>query len=125
MTQQQNGEWDHAFVARSLIEPTRRGLPTRSCVVCEFMIGLEKTKAKAGEISQSACALSLEDMHRLYDHLVRNTQLSFGERRVGIICYVCIFLCIMSIDQVSNLRLHICSHGCYVPCTKRHCREHY
>jgi hypothetical protein len=30
------------------------------------MIGLEKTKAKAGEVSQSARALSLEDMHRLY-----------------------------------------------------------
>lgn len=55
------------------------------------MIGLEKTKAKAGEISQSARALSLEDMHRLYGHLVGNTQLSFGERRAGIIRYVSFF----------------------------------
>jgi len=31
------------------------------------MIGLEKTKARMGEVSQSARALSLEDMHRLYD----------------------------------------------------------
>jgi len=32
------------------------------------MIGLKKTKAKASEVSQSARALFLEDMHRLYDH---------------------------------------------------------
>ncbi|KAL1758035.1 hypothetical protein FB107DRAFT_259286, partial [Schizophyllum commune] len=44
-----------------------RGLPTRSRIVSEFMVGLEKTKAAAGEVSQSARALTLDDMHRLFN----------------------------------------------------------
>ncbi|KAJ7884742.1 hypothetical protein B0H14DRAFT_2564146 [Mycena olivaceomarginata] len=46
---------------------TSFGLPTRSRLVSEFMTGLEKTKAKAGGVSVSARALSLSDMHNLYD----------------------------------------------------------
>ncbi|KAJ7873626.1 hypothetical protein B0H14DRAFT_2569644 [Mycena olivaceomarginata] len=46
---------------------TSFGLPTRSRHVSELMTGLEKTKAKAGEVSVSASALSLSDMHNLYD----------------------------------------------------------
>lgn len=51
------------------------------------MIGLEKVKAKAGEVSQSARALSLDDMHRLYDHCMGPGQ-SDADRRRGIIRYV-------------------------------------
>ncbi len=32
------------------------------------MVGLEKTKAKNGELSQSARALTSDDMRRLHDH---------------------------------------------------------
>ena len=64
------------------------GLPTRSRVVSEFMMGLEKTKAKAGETSVSARALELQDMHRLYDHCVANPQASAEERHQGIVRYV-------------------------------------
>ena len=63
------------------------GLPTRSRVVSEFMIGLEKTKAKMGEVSQSARALSLEDMHRLYDACF-DPKLTDGQKRWGAIRYV-------------------------------------
>jgi hypothetical protein len=63
------------------------GLPTRSRLVSEFMIGLEKMKAKAGEVSQSACALSLDDMHRLFDHCMNPGQ-SDADKRRGIIRYV-------------------------------------
>ncbi|KIJ23909.1 hypothetical protein M422DRAFT_104239, partial [Sphaerobolus stellatus SS14] len=44
------------------------GLPTCSPVVSQFMLDLEKTKAAAGEISQSAHALTLEDMQNLHKH---------------------------------------------------------
>jgi hypothetical protein len=50
------------------------GLPTCSRLVSEFMIGLEKMKAKAGKVSQSACTLSLDDMHRLFDHCMNPGQ---------------------------------------------------
>lgn len=53
----------------------------------QFMIGLEKTKAKAGELSSSARAITLQDMHRLYDHCLRSDQ-SDLERRSGIVRYV-------------------------------------
>ena len=36
-------------------------------IVLEVMIGLEKIKVKA-ELSSSARALPLDDMHHLYDH---------------------------------------------------------
>jgi hypothetical protein len=51
------------------------------------MIGLEKTKAKAGEVSQSARALSLEDMHRLYDACF-DPKLTDAQKRWGAIRYV-------------------------------------
>ena len=65
----------------------RHGLPTRSRVVSEFMIGLEKTKARSNEASQSARALTLHDMHRLYD-LCHRPGLSLAEQRWGIIRWV-------------------------------------
>ncbi|KAJ7668902.1 hypothetical protein B0H17DRAFT_1142367 [Mycena rosella] len=63
------------------------GLPTRSCHVSEFMTGLEKTKAKAGEVSNSVQALSLSDMHNLYDHCFRPNATP-AQIRWGIVRYV-------------------------------------
>lgn len=63
------------------------GLPTRSRQVSEFMTGLEKTKAKAGEVSVSARALSLSDMHNLYDLCFRPNATA-AEMRWGIVRYV-------------------------------------
>jgi hypothetical protein len=51
------------------------------------MIGLEKTKAKAGEVSQSARALSLEDMHRLYK-ICFDPSATDVQKRWGAIRYV-------------------------------------
>jgi hypothetical protein len=51
------------------------------------MTGLEKTKAKAGEVSVSARALSLSDMHNLYDLCFRPNA-SPAEMRWGIVRYV-------------------------------------
>ncbi|KAJ6595446.1 hypothetical protein B0H10DRAFT_1960423 [Mycena sp. CBHHK59/15] len=62
-------------------------LPTRSRHVSEFMTGLEKTKAKAGEVSTSACALSLSDMHNLYD-LCFCPNATPAEMKWGIVRYV-------------------------------------
>ncbi|KAJ7123824.1 hypothetical protein C8R43DRAFT_899359 [Mycena crocata] len=82
-----------------------RGLPTRSPEVSRFMIGLEKTKAKAGEVSQSARALSLEDMHRLHD-LCLDPKLSVAEQRAGIIrytAYLLAWLMLLRIEEVVRL----------------------
>jgi hypothetical protein len=65
------------------------GLPTRSQAVSLFMIGLEKTKAQAGEVSQSARALTLDDMHRLHG-VCTSSDKSAVEQRWGIIRFVCI-----------------------------------
>lgn len=51
------------------------------------MMGLEKTKAKAGEISSSARALSLQDVHRLCDQCFKPSA-TVGEIRWGIVRYV-------------------------------------
>lgn len=63
------------------------GLPTRARAVSEFMIGLEKMKARSGEVSQSARALLREDMHRLYDYCMDSTHTP-EERRWGVVRYV-------------------------------------
>lgn len=65
----------------------RRGLPTRARAVSEYMVGLEKTKARAGDVSQSAKALTVDDMHRLYDWCMRPNQTA-AECRWGIIRWV-------------------------------------
>jgi hypothetical protein len=64
------------------------GLLTRSRAVSEFMVGLEKIKARSGEISQSARALTLDNMHCLYDYCMRSTAPP-KEQRWGIVRYVC------------------------------------
>ncbi|KAJ7725791.1 hypothetical protein B0H16DRAFT_1332586, partial [Mycena metata] len=84
---------------------TWRGLPTRSPEVSRFMIGLEKTKAKAGEVSQSARAISLQDMHRFHD-LCLNPQASLAEQRAGVIrytAYLLAWLMMLRIEEVVRL----------------------
>ncbi|KAJ7199400.1 hypothetical protein GGX14DRAFT_373104, partial [Mycena pura] len=91
---------------------TWRGLPTRSRHVSQFMIGLEKTKAKAGEVSQSARALSLDDIHRLHDHCL-NPSLTTTQRRAGVIRYVAYLLAwlmMLRIDEVVNLKFENIDH---------------
>ncbi|EKM48007.1 uncharacterized protein PHACADRAFT_203375 [Phanerochaete carnosa HHB-10118-sp] len=55
------------------------GLPTRSLIVAKYMIGLEKTKAKAGEIQQSVKAMTVEMMHSLYMVCIGNPKLSAAQ----------------------------------------------
>ncbi|KAJ7450707.1 hypothetical protein B0H11DRAFT_1612766, partial [Mycena galericulata] len=85
---------------------TWRGLPTRSRHVSQFMVGLEKTKAKSGEVSSSARALALDDIHRLYAHCM-NATLSVAQKRRGIIRYVAYLLAwlmLLRVDEVIKLR---------------------
>ena len=63
------------------------GLPTRSCYVSRFMIGLEKTKAKSEELSISARAITLQDMHCLHDHCLQKDQ-SQACQHQGVVHYV-------------------------------------
>ncbi|KAF8224365.1 hypothetical protein L208DRAFT_1425813 [Tricholoma matsutake] len=63
------------------------GLPTHSRQVSEFMMGLEKTKVRAGKISSLAWALSLQDMHPLYDQCFQPSATAM-EMRQGIVRYV-------------------------------------
>ena len=64
------------------------GLPTRSFEVSEFMIGLAKTKARAGEVSQSVRALTQDDMYHLHKICIAKKGLSDAERRAGVVRYV-------------------------------------
>ncbi|KAJ7587229.1 hypothetical protein C8J56DRAFT_765393, partial [Mycena floridula] len=85
-----------------------RGLPTCSRKVSEYMIGLEKTKAKAGEVSQSARALSLENMHQLYDNCVGRQGMTVAEMRAGIIrytAYLFAWLMMLRIDEALSLKV--------------------
>ncbi|KAJ7227754.1 hypothetical protein C8J57DRAFT_1252275 [Mycena rebaudengoi] len=78
---------------------TWRGLPTRSRHVSQFMVGLEKTKAKSGEVSSSARALSLDDIHSLHDWCMK-PGISLTQRRSGIIRY----LMLLRIDEIIKLQ---------------------
>lgn len=84
----------------------RHGFPTQAKEVSQFMLGLEKTKAKAGEISQSAWALTLEDMHNLYWVCVEMPT-DLVEQRQGVIRYVSLQLCVSIL---------ICCLGAYTAC---------
>ena len=68
------------------------GLLIHAHVVSEFMIGLEKMKARSGKVSQSARALMLEDIYRLYDHCVGQDMSSKAEKCWGILRYVSVVL---------------------------------
>ncbi|THH15723.1 hypothetical protein EUX98_g9419 [Antrodiella citrinella] len=81
------------------------GLPTRARAVAEYMVGLEKTKARMGEVSKSARALSLDDMLRLYDHCLRSNQ-THAERRWGIMryaVYLVAFLMVLRMDEALKI----------------------
>ncbi|KAJ7877708.1 hypothetical protein B0H14DRAFT_2295908, partial [Mycena olivaceomarginata] len=82
------------------------GLPTRSRHVSEFMTGLEKTKAKAGEVSTSARALSLQDMHNLYDYCFKPNA-SPAQMRWGIVrytAYLFAWLLLLRFEEVVRLQ---------------------
>ncbi|KAJ6459715.1 hypothetical protein C8R47DRAFT_965531, partial [Mycena vitilis] len=83
------------------------GLPTRSRHVAEFMTGLEKTKARAGEVSTSARAMSLEDMHNLYDHCFRPgatpQQIKWGIVRYT--AYLFAWLLLLRFEEVVRLQI--------------------
>ncbi|KAK6980501.1 hypothetical protein R3P38DRAFT_3466418 [Favolaschia claudopus] len=88
------------------VSNTWRGLPTRSRQVSQFMVGLEKTKAKSGEVSSSARALALEDIHRLHNYCLDST-LTLAQKRGGIIrytAYLLAWLMLLRIDEVIKLR---------------------
>ncbi|KAK6983889.1 hypothetical protein R3P38DRAFT_3457862 [Favolaschia claudopus] len=88
------------------VSNTWRGLPTRSRQVSQFMVGLEKTKAKSGEVSSSARALALEDIHRLHNHCL-DPNLTLSQKRAGIIryaAYLLAWLMLLRIDEVIKLR---------------------
>ena len=72
-----------------MITPYRHGLPTRARHVAEFMIGLEKNKAKAGEVSHSARAVDYDNMLRLHYVCVESEKLTKQQRQQGTVRYVC------------------------------------
>lgn len=76
------------------------------------MTGLEKQKAKDGDVSQSARALTVDDMHRLYDHLIAHPNLDAAARRSGIIRYVRVTRSVHLFKLTLFVRLHISLHGC-------------
>ena len=85
-----NGEWfefTHISAFRNFWPFDSYGLPTRSRDVSRFMLGLERSKAQAGEVSQSACALNLTDMFNLHKKTF-NPSLSTAELRQGIVRWV-------------------------------------
>lgn len=69
----------------------RHGLPTRSRFISEFMIGLEKTKAKLGEVSRSARAIYYEDMIRLYHVCLKDKGLTQVQLKQGAVRYVSLY----------------------------------
>ncbi|KAG6905051.1 hypothetical protein DXG01_005380 [Tephrocybe rancida] len=91
-------EWRH-----DLVTDICHGLPTQSQIVSTFMVGLKKTKAKMGEVSQSARALTLEDMYCLHDECLSN---SVADQRWGVVrytAYLLTWLMFLRIDEVVNL----------------------
>ncbi|KII89592.1 hypothetical protein PLICRDRAFT_108342 [Plicaturopsis crispa FD-325 SS-3] len=83
------------------------GLPTRSRSVSEFIMGLQKTKAKSGEVSQSARALDLQDMYRLHDHCLFKVGATAAERRWGIVryaAYLLAWLMLLRIEEAIHLK---------------------
>ncbi|KAG1722934.1 uncharacterized protein EDB91DRAFT_1255849 [Suillus paluster] len=82
------------------------GLPTRAQAVSEFMIGLEKMKARSGEVSQSARALLREDMHRLNDYCMNATRMP-EERRWGVVHYEVVTLEFSSVEIVPGERAYV------------------
>nr|GAT42317.1 predicted protein [Mycena chlorophos] len=116
----------HEWLLMDILLLDRRGLPTRSPFVARFMVGLEKTKAKSGEISHSARALRLEDMHRLYERCIaipandlanaktdRERDIATQAYRSGVIryaAYLLAWLMLLRVDEVVNLEFENVDH---------------
>ncbi|KAF8585720.1 hypothetical protein K439DRAFT_1660130 [Ramaria rubella] len=82
------------------------GLPTHSLTILQFMVGLEKSKAAAGETSQSARALTLEDIHKLYDQCLKSKDITTPECRWGVVqytIYLLAWLILLCIEEATNL----------------------
>jgi hypothetical protein len=56
------------------------------------MIGLEKLKARNGEVSKSARALDREDMYNLYYQCIGREDITEAELRAGTVRHVSSFL---------------------------------
>ncbi|KDQ22200.1 hypothetical protein PLEOSDRAFT_1109321 [Pleurotus ostreatus PC15] len=82
------------------------GLPTRSRRVADFMMGLEKMKARSGEISRSARALMLDDMHRLHDLCFDSINSTPAKLRWGIAVYLFAWLLMLRIEEVLRLEFN-------------------
>ncbi|KAH8112978.1 hypothetical protein DFH11DRAFT_189018 [Phellopilus nigrolimitatus] len=63
------------------------GLPTRAELVSRFMRGLQKRKAKLGDSSTSARAVTYEDMINLYSICIEDQSLTDAQRRAGVVRY--------------------------------------
>ena len=92
--------------SRFLINTSSFELPTRSRVVAEYMVGLEKIKRKAGDVSNSVRGLTHDDILALAGHCMRANQ-SDAERRWGVMRFVSLFsvshrsLCITDLSAQS------------------------
>ncbi|KAJ8580610.1 hypothetical protein M405DRAFT_34173 [Rhizopogon salebrosus TDB-379] len=70
------------------------------------MIGLEKMKARSGEVSQSARALLREDMHRLHQHCMHSPNSMPEEIRWEVVrytAYLFAWLMLLRIEEVVTL----------------------
>ncbi|KAF8837494.1 hypothetical protein BDN67DRAFT_1013820 [Paxillus ammoniavirescens] len=81
------------------------GLPTRARIISEFMLGLEKMKAKSGEVSQSARARMLDNIYQLHHHCI-GRDMPEAERRWGIVrytMYLFAWMMVLRIDEALSL----------------------
>ncbi|KAG2115308.1 uncharacterized protein F5147DRAFT_769766 [Suillus discolor] len=86
------------------------GLPTRFHAVSKFIIGLEKTKARQGEVSQSAQALLLDDMYCLHDYCMMHHSLNNADRQCGIVQYMVFlfaWLLVFRVEEALSLTFEI------------------
>lgn len=79
------------------------------------MSGLQKSKAKSGETSQSARGINLEDIQKLYFRCIADPSLSSPDRRWGVVRYVSLILIVavyFSSDvSLDNLPLGVAAHA--------------
>ncbi|GJE98264.1 hypothetical protein PsYK624_144900 [Phanerochaete sordida] len=89
------------------------GLPTRSQAVARYMLGLQKAKAKAGEISQPMKAMTASTLSKIYDAIVASERLTNAQRRQGIVrynAYLIAFLMMLRVDEVMSLHWRDIGH---------------
>lgn len=80
-------------------------------------MGLEKSKAQAGEAPQSARGMDVEDMRNLYHQCLGRADLTAEERHLGVVCYVhtISFLIFLSAQSRVADNLSFCL-AAYAPC---------